>query len=72
MAVSNSVSSSNTFKFDEVVGVILSEEMWQKRTRKTSTSSGFVLNVENRGRTNQRGKGPSHDNSWGKLKKGHS
>jgi hypothetical protein len=27
MAVSNSVSSSNTLKFDDVVGVILSEEM---------------------------------------------
>ena len=27
MAVSNSVPSSNTLKFDDVVGVILSEEM---------------------------------------------
>jgi hypothetical protein len=27
MAVSNYVSSSNTLKFDDVVGVILSEEM---------------------------------------------
>ena len=27
MAVSNSVSGSNTLKFDDVVGVILSEEM---------------------------------------------
>jgi hypothetical protein len=27
MAISNSVSSSNTLKFDDVVGVILSKEM---------------------------------------------
>jgi hypothetical protein len=27
MAVSNSISVSNTLKFDDVVGVILSEEM---------------------------------------------
>jgi hypothetical protein len=27
MVVSNSVSGSNTLKFDDVVGVILSEEM---------------------------------------------
>jgi hypothetical protein len=27
MAVSNSVSGSNTLKFDDVIGVILSEEM---------------------------------------------
>ena len=27
MAISNSVSGSNTLKFDDVVGVILSEEM---------------------------------------------
>ena len=26
--------------------------------------------MENRGRTTQRGKGPSHDKSWGKSKKG--
>jgi hypothetical protein len=30
MAVSNSVSGSNTLKFDDVVGVILSEEMRRK------------------------------------------
>ena len=32
MVVSNSVSSSNTLKFDDVVGVILSEEMRWKST----------------------------------------
>jgi hypothetical protein len=30
MAISNSVSSSNTLKFDDFVGVILSEEMTKK------------------------------------------
>ena len=35
MAVSNSVSGSNTLKFDEVVGVILSEEMRRKSTGET-------------------------------------
>ena len=32
MAVNNSVSSSNNLKFDDVVGVILSEEMRWKST----------------------------------------
>ena len=41
------VSGSNTLKFDDVVGVILSEEMRQKSTGETS---GNVLNMENRGR----------------------
>ena len=72
MAVSNSISSSNTLKFDEVVGVILREEIWTKSTSETLTSLGFVLNVEKRGRTSQRGKGPLHDKSWGKSRKGHS
>ena len=36
MAVSNSVSISNTLKFDDVVGVILSEEMRWKSTGETS------------------------------------
>jgi hypothetical protein len=50
MAVSNSVSGSNTLKFDDVVGVILSEEMRWK-------STGNALNMENRGRQKDRGKG---------------
>jgi hypothetical protein len=54
MDVSNSVSSSNTLKFDDVVGVILSEEM---RRKITSETSGNVLNMENRGRQKDRGKG---------------
>ena len=35
MAVSNSIPSSNTLKFDDVVGVILSEEMRGKITGET-------------------------------------
>jgi glucose-6-phosphate isomerase len=35
MDVSNSVSGSNTLKFDDVVGVILSEEMRRKSTGDT-------------------------------------
>jgi hypothetical protein len=61
MDVSNSVSGSNTLKFDDVVGVILSEEMRRKSTGETS---GNVLNMENRGRQKDRGKGSgNHENS---------
>jgi hypothetical protein len=61
MAVSNSVSGSNTLKFDDVVGVILSEEMQRKSTGETS---GNALNMENRGRQKDRGKGSgNHGNS---------
>jgi hypothetical protein len=35
MAVSNSISGSNTLKFNDVVGVILSEEMRRKSTGET-------------------------------------
>jgi hypothetical protein len=54
MAVSNSVSGSNTLKFDDDVGVILSEEM---RWKSTGETSGNALNMENRGRQKDRGKG---------------
>jgi hypothetical protein len=54
MAVSNSVSGSNTLKFDDVVGVIPSEKMQWKITCETS---GNALNMENRGRQMDRGKG---------------
>jgi hypothetical protein len=48
MDVSNSVSGSNTLKFYDVIGVILSEEMQHKSTGETS---GNALNMENRGNT---------------------
>jgi hypothetical protein len=54
MVVSNSVSGSNTLKFDHGVGVILSEEM---RWKTISETSGNALNMENRGRHKDRGKG---------------
>ena len=54
MAVSNSVSGSNTLKFDDVVGVILSEEM---RWKNTCETSGNALIVENKARKNDRGNG---------------
>jgi hypothetical protein len=54
MVVTNSVSSSITLKFDDVVGVILSEEM---RWKITCETSGNALNMENRGRQNDGGKG---------------
>jgi hypothetical protein len=54
MALSNFFSGSNTLKFDDVVGVILSEEMQQKSIGETS---GNALNMENRGRKKDRGKG---------------
>jgi hypothetical protein len=61
MVVSNSVSCSNTLKFDAIVGVILSEEM---RWKSTGDTSGNVLTVENRGRQKDRGKGSrNHGNS---------
>ena len=47
MAVSNFVSGSSTLKFDDVIGVILSEEMQRKSTGETS---GNALIVENMGR----------------------
>jgi ribosomal protein L19E len=54
MAVSNSVSGSNTLKFDDVVAVILSEEMRWKSTGETSSNA---LKMENKGRQKDRGKG---------------
>jgi hypothetical protein len=61
MAVSNSFSGSNTLKFDDVVGVILSEEM---RWKITGETSGNVLNMENMGIQKDRGKGlGNHGNS---------
>ena len=51
MAVSNSISSSNTLKFDVVVGVILSKEM---RWKNTCETSGNALTMENKGRQRER------------------
>jgi hypothetical protein len=66
MVVSNSISGSNTLKFDDVVGVILSEEM---RWKSTGETSGNVLNMENKGRQKDRGKGSGNR---GNSRKGRS
>jgi hypothetical protein len=55
MVLSNSVSGSNTLKFDDVVvGVILGKEMRQKSTCETL---GNALTLKNIGRQKDRGKG---------------
>ena len=53
MAVSNSVSGSSTLKFDDVIGVILSEET--RRKSSGGSTLGSALNAQSRGRTNERG-----------------
>ena len=53
MVVSNYVPSSNTLNFDDVVGVIISEELQRKSTGETS---GNVLTMERRGRQKDRGR----------------
>jgi hypothetical protein len=61
MAVSNSVFGSNTLKFDDFVGVILTREMRWKSTGETSSNA---LKMENRGRQKDSGKGlGNHENS---------
>jgi hypothetical protein len=51
MVVSKFVFGSNTLKFDDVVGVILSDKMRQKIIGETL---GNVLTMENRGRQKDR------------------
>ena len=66
MAVSNSVPSSNTLKFDDVIGVILSEEMRRKIIGETSANE---LNMDRKGRQNERVRSPGNHR---KSKKGRS
>jgi hypothetical protein len=63
MLVSNSVSNSNTLKFDDFVEVILNKEMRRKR----KGTLGNALIVENRGRQRERGKSLGN---YGKSRKG--
>ena len=53
MDVSNSILGSSTLKYDDVIGVILSE----KNRRKSSSGSTLAsaLNAQSRGRTTERG-----------------
>ncbi|KAH9297781.1 hypothetical protein KI387_029463, partial [Taxus chinensis] len=54
MAVSNLVPANSKLKFEDVVGVILSEEMRRKSSGESFTS-GNALTVESRGRQKNRG-----------------
>ena len=63
MVVSKSVPSSNTLKFDDVVGVILSEEMRRKSRGETS---GNALTMKSRGRQKERGKSLGNRDNSGK------
>ena len=53
MAVSNSIPRSGTLKYDDVIGVILSEKTHRKSSGGSTSSS--ALNAQSRGRTNERG-----------------
>jgi hypothetical protein len=66
MVVSNFVFVSNNLKFDDVVGVIISKEMWRKIMGETSSKS---LTMENRRMQRDRGKSLGNH---GKSKKGRS
>eukprot|EP00253_Pinus_taeda_P028080 PITA_28080 len=66
MAISNYVSGSSTLKFDDVVGVILSEEMQRKSSGETS---GNALSAESRGRKMEGGKSSGYHS---KSRKGRS
>lgn len=67
MAISNSISSSNTLKFDDVVGVIMSEKIDRKSLG--GSTLGSVLNAKSRGRSKERGNNHgSHGKSWGNSK----
>ena len=48
MAVSNSIFGSNTLKFDNVIGINLSEETHRKTSG--GSTSGSSLNAQSRGR----------------------
>ena len=50
--MSNYVSGSNTLKYDDVIGVILSEETHRKSAG--GSTSGSSLNAQSRGKTNER------------------
>ena len=64
MAVSNYVLGTSTLKYDDMIGVILSEKIhWKSLGGSTSGSS---LNAQSRGRTTERG---SNSENCGKSRK---
>jgi len=69
MVVSNSISASNTLKYDYVIGVILSEENHRKIS--SGSTSGSTLKEQRRGIMIERGNnsgnyGKSREKSKGK------
>lgn len=66
MSISNYVSQSSTWKFDDVVGVILSNKMQQKRFDETS---GNAMTIETRRKNMERGRSPGNHS---KSRKGRS
>ena len=67
--MSNFVSRSNTLKYDDVIGVILSEETHRKTLGESTL--GSALNAQSRGKTTERGHnfknhGKSRGNSKGR------
>ncbi|KAH9309219.1 hypothetical protein KI387_037130, partial [Taxus chinensis] len=68
MVVSNTTFATNIFKFDDMIGIILNEEIHRKSIGESS--SGNALNVESRGR--QKEKYKSKNNGRSKSKNGRS
>ena len=67
MAMSNYVLGSSTLKYDDVIGVISSEEPRRKSSGESTSRS--ALNAQSRGRTNERGSNSgNHGKSRGKSK----
>ena len=67
MAVSNSVPGTSTLKYDDVIGVVFSEET--RRKTLAGYTSGSALNAQSRGKTNERGSNSrNHGKSRGKSK----
>ena len=64
MDVSNSVSGFGTLKYDDVIGVILSEETCRKLSG--GSTLGNALNAQSRGRMNERG---SNSRNLGKSRR---
>ena len=67
MAMSNSIPGSGTLKYDDVIGVILSEETCRKSSGGSRSRS--ALNAQSRGRATERGSNSkNHGKSRGKSK----
>ena len=67
MAVSNSISRSNTLKYDDVIGVILSEETHRKSSG--GSTSGSALNAQSKGRMTKRGNNSGNHGNNRKFKR---